>query len=915
MVKPAKQSAETAPSRKSQSSYWVVPTLLLAWAIILLVPRIPEAVKNVHWIGAVLARFPALSLSGLGWRFLGHGKTIAVALGLAGVLALCGTGLLAWLRVRGASGVLYRCLAFPLGFGAVSLALFGLLLTGLWFPGVMAGALALVFLASRPWLSWKSVVPRRSPEAGMAGPIGYAVVASLVLFIPWMLIPEVHPDAWTYHLAGPDRWLAAQGVSTRMAAAPLMYPFLSELPSAFALILDEDAVPKFWHGLWLLCGIRAFMGAVDERMRGWGLLGGLASASTVYIFGAAKNEGVGAALALLAFSCLMGETGPLRWSRLTATAGVLVGFLFSYKYLGSVNAAWVLVAAVILRGVRGWKWFGYAAVIAAVTAGPWYLKNLVLTGDPAFPQLVIRFPRWFEGFDERATQVAANWIPWQMEAMTPTRLIGLLQGENSWMLWALPLTFIVGGRIGGVVSAVSVLFTVLLAHAFNTPQTMRWFMPTILPAVLVASASAGRWLGGLPGGWRRIMATAAGVVMLVAMFSRFTGQFNTTSPFPYLLGGEGRETVRRAERSALVDLAGCLRGYPGQGVLLVGDFSEYRLPKPVRLNYQAESGEPAFLWKAVGSSSTAGEILKKFREAGISLVAYNPLRAENNCAKYLPYGWTDAMILLYRDFWGRYAEQVCLTPGIDQRNGIFYLYRFRDRPLPASPAYVNHLPGTEDLMARALHARIRQKKYAVAVAGFESLQARFPRVGLVESQMAQSYLLVGENEKAYRIFRDVVARGLVDDLLIATYGMVCVERGKFEEAIAAYRKNAEYDHDMLAETSQMLVLAQLLSAWEMVQAGKVSQAEGRIREAFASAGELRTEIMSRELAFLHLLKALILMRSGNMAGAVPELKQAEPELPNISRVGRAQLEAVFAPFRENIQDQMRKIMSGNGGKM
>ena len=913
MVKQARGSAAGLPARKSAPSLNLVPVLMLVWAAAILAMRVPEEVKNIGWITAVLSRFPAFSLPDMGMRFLAHGRTIGCASGFAAIFALSGAGLLAWLGVRGSPGALYRCLAFPLGFGSVSLILLGLLLVNLWFPRVMLGGAALALLASRPWASWRQVLPRRVPDGGMSGTIGWAVLVSVALFVPWMLMPETHPDAWTYHLAGPDRWLAAHGFSMRMAAAPLSYPFLAELPGAFALVCNEDAVPKIWHGLWLLCGIRAFMWAVDDRMRGWGILGGLASVSTVFIFGAAKNEGVGTALALLAFACLMAEKGPLRLSRFTITAGVAGGFLLSYKYLGSVNALWVLAAAILLRGVRGWGWLAGAALAAALTAGPWYLKNFLATGDPAFPQLAIRFPGWFEGFDSRATQVAANWVPWQMEAMTPSRLLALLTGENPWMIWALPLTFLAGGRTAGIVAAVSVAFTVLLAHAFNTPQTMRWFMPTILPAVLAASGSAGRWLGTLEGRRKRILAWSAGAVMLAAMAGRITGQFSTTSPFPFLLGAEGREAVRRSERSALVDLADCLRGYSGQGVLLVGDFSEYRLPKPVRLNYQAESGEPAFLWKAAGSSRTAGEILKKFRESGVSLVAYNPLRAENNCAKYLPYAWSDGMIRLYRDFWGRYAEQVCLTPGIDQRNGIFYLYRLRSRPLARSPEYVNHLPGTEDLMAFPLHARIRQKRYAASVQGFEELTARYPGIGLVESQKAQTYLLVGEYGKAYRIFRDVVARGLVDDLLISTYGWVCVERGRYEEAIAAFRKNAEYDHDQKVETTQMLVLAQLLSAWEMVRTGALAGAEARINEGIAAAGIPRTVMLRRELAFLRALQALVFMKRGEMARALPELEKAEATLPGVKKLGQARLEGIFGPFHASIQEQVRKILSGGGG--
>lgn len=71
--------------------------------------------------------------------------------------------------------------------------------------------------------------------------------------------------------------------------------------------------------------------------------------------------------------------GPLR-------LGVALGLLLATKYTAIFSAAILLLA---IDGPRkgGWrrnKWL-MAAGVAAVIAGPWYLRNLWLTGNPVFP--------------------------------------------------------------------------------------------------------------------------------------------------------------------------------------------------------------------------------------------------------------------------------------------------------------------------------------------------------------------------------------------------------------------------------------------------------------------------------------------------------------------------------------------------
>ena len=889
----------------------MVTALVAVWAAVLLAERGRDVGTGLGWTVPLFFRIPPVSLFALAGRVLDLMKTTGVAAGFIVLFALAGPGLLRFIGIPSGAGVLYRCLAFPLGFGAVSVLLLGLLLCGLWFPSVMFSAVLILVLASRPLRSWRGLVPRRSPVPGMPGAMLVAVVFSLALFLPWMLAPETHPDGWTYHLAGPERWLAAHGLSLRQAAAPLYYPFLGELPSAFALVMGEDSAPKFWFGMWLLCGIRAFMESVDEGNRGWGLLGGLAGVSVVFTFCYGKIEGVGTGAALLAYACLIRESGPLRPSRWTAAAGAAIGLLFSYKYLGFFNALWIPVVVILFRGTRGAGWLVSAGIVSALVCLPWYARNYLAVGDPFFPQLVIRFPRFFDGFDSRAAVTAARWVPWYLEPMSFMRFLTLMTRENPFFVLVFPLAFVAGGFRLAMLAAVPLGFAVVLAHLFNSPQTERWFMPSILPSMLVSSAAAGKWAASRTGKSRKLAVAGLALVMLLSVLNRFIRQFGAEGPMPYLTGAESREAVRRAERSALVDLAACYNGLPHSGTLMVGDFAEYHLPKPFRVNYQAESGEAPFLWKVVGSSQDEGDILKRFRQAGVGYVAYNPVRSENNCGKYMAYQWSDRMISLYRGFWARHAGQVGRTPQLDQRNGIFYLYSIKTRGTGRADAYINHLPGTEDLMAQPLHKRFRTQEYAKSVEEFEALCRKWPGIGLFSCQLAHGYLRIGDYRKAYEIFRYVLERGLVNDTAVPTFGMVALSLEKYQEAIDTFHRSLKIEPDRTEEIIERLVLAHVLYGLDALGRGQVGRAGELFRAGISEGGKKPPARAERAVGFLHAMLGVVETRQGKPVEGRAEMEIAERFLPGISRQSPEQMQAIIDGIRSSLLAQTRGILDGS----
>jgi hypothetical protein len=76
--------------------------------------------------------------------------------------------------------------------------------------------------------------------------------------------------------------------------------------------------------------------------------------------------------------------------------GISIGLLLAMKYTAILSGGLLLLAcdAPVRAGWKGRQW-GIAVGLAALLAGPWYLRNLVLTGNPVFPIRVLHLPGMF----------------------------------------------------------------------------------------------------------------------------------------------------------------------------------------------------------------------------------------------------------------------------------------------------------------------------------------------------------------------------------------------------------------------------------------------------------------------------------------------------------------------------------------
>jgi hypothetical protein len=400
-----------------------------------------------------------------------------VAAGVGGALARR-------LRLPVSEPLEYGLLALTLGLGAVSYIPFALFALHVGSPHIVMGALflaaAIVFpdsitlirgLGRRAALCWRE-------KGGCPGWIRLIVAASFVMLVPVFvraLSPPADPDALTYHLTGPARYLQAHGFVATPTYLQLDWPLGVEMLFALGLSairyyaagLIQFGLGLTTIGLVYCLGRRAHsaaVGAIAAALAFW-LLRQEMSAAYVDIGLALYATASVYALWLGLLASRQEELGlPApevdsggQWFLLSA---LLAGFAASTKLSGVIFVFLpAVVVAIFATGRAGsWKALRGGALYAGIgllVALPWYIRCWVQTGDPVFPYL-------HSVFHDRYWDAAAQ-----------ARMTTYFQALNSFHAARLPAHVILMARaIGGALMA-------LIGLAVALPRGSRPVRPII----------------------------------------------------------------------------------------------------------------------------------------------------------------------------------------------------------------------------------------------------------------------------------------------------------------------------------------------------------------------------------------------------------------------------------------------------
>jgi hypothetical protein len=496
-------------------------------------------------------------LTALGWLGLG-------SLLLASVRRT-GDALLDTLNRFGVGAVAFALLTFVAG-------LAGVLYTAVYVPVLVACALA--GLAAVPRLVRVSgSEPLTGWELALAALVGVTVVFVVVA----AGAPVTAFDSLHYHASAPARYAEAHELLEFEWGWSTYQPFSVEMLVTDGVLL-WDSVQGAFAPLLLALGALAAAIGMGARIGGRGL--GLLAGAIFFVQPLMAFEASGTLIeGGLAFAAALGAWNLAEFVRTgdrgaVALAGLFAGAAAGMKYVG----LFVLLAAAVALLLFARRRLGLGplalfAAPAAVAALPWYVKNLVQTGNPLYPFV-------FGGVNE----YAARWIDSGIHEhghgrgpfdalLLPFRL--LAEGDDfdrgSWLTPLLvlfaPLSLLDERRRRACALALAAVL-VYLAAWFGTSQQARFLLP--LAPVLAVLAALGVVALARRGRIGRVVAPlVAGAALLTgfAMSAAYTAQFA-----PVALGLEERDDFLEA-KTPYYDGIRRLNRMLGEGDVALLDFS------------------------------------------------------------------------------------------------------------------------------------------------------------------------------------------------------------------------------------------------------------------------------------------------------------------------------------------------------
>ena len=312
------------------------------------------------------------------------------------------------------NGMESTLLAYMLGFGALSM---GVALLG--FIGWLTPAGVFVVLFTSGLLSiaeWAGIIQSalkhiktlRFPRPGSVyeALLQILLVAAVPILLVHILTPVWDYDALLYHLEVPRRFIEHGGFYFEQEMMRSAYPYLGEMLFAVGMIFRLDTLSKWIHltyAVLFVLSVYTFGKRFFNRDASLSAVGILISVPSFILWSTWASIDFAWAgyefwsVYVVSLWMMDGKDQGKKWMIL---AGVMSGFAASTKY---ISIPTLLIVTVLISWVSVDKFkMGLVGIIrnllifsvsAGLIMGAWYIKNLILTGNPVYP-LVFGGPGW-----------------------------------------------------------------------------------------------------------------------------------------------------------------------------------------------------------------------------------------------------------------------------------------------------------------------------------------------------------------------------------------------------------------------------------------------------------------------------------------------------------------------------------------
>ena len=539
-------------------------------------------------------------------------------------------------------------ITFGLGLGILSIEVFILGLGGFFSTRAITALVLILFIALTPVIRnslRRSALHVSEPVSGARIPVALMSVAALISLL-FALVPPVFFDTMTYHLELPSRYLLEGRIYHVAENLYSGYPQLLEILFGAGLAIDGLALAGLISLTFLLLNMLLLWGWGKEKFgeqgTAWGIALLVLTPPFMVIVGFFENGWAAAFYTLATLVVLMDGD---RRVKVMVLAGCLAGLAASCKYNALAFAIAAPAAAGVwddLRSKRGLDLLSWGSFLlaAAAAASPWYLKNLVLTGDIFYP-LISGLTGKIPGFGILVADTHHHTLSWR--DLWEWILVPYIAVFRSWDLqfWMspglLPLALLptlpslrgsgTGSRFLG---AWAFLFLVAWYFSFRSG---RFLIPLMAVAFLyLGTAFARAVAGGTSLG--RVLKVLA-VVMLLANIGTFMGfetEYANRTGAALGMTDENEYLFENYPLYPAIDYLNNLEPLPGK-VLFLGEMKGFYswFPREVPTFEM-----PNRLMEMVKSGQSEDEIARELTGSGFTHILFNP-REMNRLAVKSPF--------------------------------------------------------------------------------------------------------------------------------------------------------------------------------------------------------------------------------------------------------------------------------------
>ncbi|NOZ78630.1 MAG: hypothetical protein GXP48_05520 [Acidobacteria bacterium] len=434
---------------------------------------------------------------------------------------------------------------------------------------------------------------------------------------PFFLAPPYFYDALVYHLGLPWSWLA------NGSFAPVTHNLFSHFPLAgetVYLLPVSLGLPRAAAGLHWLTFVLVLVAAWELARRlgaqGWAWIAPLCLVACWHAVWVAGVAGVDHLVVLAIVVAAIELIGTGDEGVKVLSGGVALGLALATKYVAVIPAGAVLAGAVVSSPTR-WRDAVKAGLLGAGLASFWYLRNLLLTGNPVYPLLWKVF-----GGTGWTARDAARWNGLVHEGVGGLGSFwnGLVKlgssgaGLGPWLAIAVVLAVValVRGRRRRAIEGVAVAAVLIVGGWLATAHTTRYALPLIPLAGALAAAGVER----LSRGARRV--AVAGLLLAAGFGLVLFGQFIAgTLHMPEMWFGrvssEGwRHRVTLNDPMPGYRAAGRLLP-PGAKLLVIGEGRSWGCPRP---NSVSSPYDTQLVQTVIEDAATAADAARTLHAAG-----------------------------------------------------------------------------------------------------------------------------------------------------------------------------------------------------------------------------------------------------------------------------------------------------------